>query len=152
VLKGKGFKFRLERVQRVREHAEREARERLAESIRHRARGEAQLLAARERVARARAARASAGSGAPAAAGELVALDAWLERTRLAAAELERSVADARAEEERRRADAARALQERKALERLRERKLAEHAASEARREAAVLDELGLLRRVGEAA
>lgn len=148
---GERFKFRLERVRAVREHAEREAREELAESIRQRLRGEALLAQARQLVASARASRATAGSGTYAAASELVALQAWLERVEFAAAEAQGELERARRAEEQRKARAIRALQERKALDRLRERRLEQHLRTLRRREALLLDELAR-RRGGEAA
>jgi flagellar protein FliJ len=136
------FSFRLERVRALRERAEDHAKEEYATSLAHRLEGESLLRAAAETRDRARA---DARTGAAGLSGmDLIASQAWLERLELArqAAELE---LDRRgAEVDARHVALVNAARERHALERLAERRRAEHALEAARREGAELDELAL--------
>jgi flagellar protein FliJ len=132
------FSFRLERVRALRERAEDQAKEDYAASLAHRLEGEALLRAAAATRDRARSdARAGGGTGM-----DLLASQAWLERLELArqAAELELDRRDA--EVEARHLALVNAARERHALERLSEKRRAEHAVETNRREAYELDEL----------
>ncbi|MBX5469469.1 MAG: flagellar export protein FliJ [Thermoleophilaceae bacterium] len=137
------FKFSLERVRALRERTEELAREQLAASLSHRSQGEARLRAASATVERARRRRREL-AGAAVTAGELVARQMYLERTErereAAALDLDRRDAEVQA---RRRALAS-AARERQVLERLEERRRADHELRVARRECAALDEMAL--------
>jgi flagellar protein FliJ len=135
------FTFRLERVRALRERAEDQAKEEYAASLAHRLDGAAMLRAAAAERDRARAgARPDADMALSGA--DLMAAQAWLdrlERAREAAAlELDRREAEVEA----RHTALVHAARERHALERLRERRQADHALESARRENLELDEL----------
>jgi flagellar protein FliJ len=137
------FQFRLERVRELREHAEDQAREELASSLSVRMKGEAMLRAAAEDLGAAHDARRRS-STADLSGAELIALQAYLERSERqresAALELDRRQAEVDA---RRQALAVRA-QERQVLERLKDRRRADHKREMERREGALLDEMAL--------
>jgi flagellar protein FliJ len=137
------FQFRLERVRELREHAEDQAREELASSMAVRLKGEAMLRAAAEDVDAAQDARRR-GADADLSGAELLAMQAYLERTERqresAALELDRREAEVDA---RRQALAVRS-QERQVLERLKDRQRADHKREMERREGALLDEMAL--------
>jgi flagellar protein FliJ len=143
VVSSPSFSFRLERVRALRERAEDMAKEEYAASLAHRLEGASMLRSAAELRDKARreAARPDAGvlSGT-----DLLATQAWLDR-------LERSREAAELELDRREAEVdarhvalVNAARERHALERLAERRRADHALESARREAAEIDELAL--------
>jgi flagellar protein FliJ len=139
------FTFRLERVRALRERAEDEAKEEYAASIAHRLEGIALLRAAAEHRDAARRSAAGLPVDAGALSGtDLLASRAWLdrlERAREAAAlELDRREAEVDA----RHTALVHAARERHALERLHERRRADHALEAGRRESAELDELAL--------
>jgi flagellar FliJ protein len=146
------FQFRLERVRALRERAEDQAREELASSLAIRMRGEAMLRAATESMGAAQNARRSV-STADLSGAELLALQAYLERTERqresAALELDRRDAEVDA----RRATLTERSQERQVLERLKNRRREDHRQETQRREGALLDEMALAahRRMGMA-
>jgi flagellar protein FliJ len=134
------FSFRLERVRALRERAEDHAKEEYATSLAHRLEGESLLRAAADTRDRARAEARAGGAGLSGI--DLLTSQAWLERLELArqAAELE---LDRRgAEVEARHVALVNAARERHALERLSDKRRAEHALETNRREAYELDEL----------
>lgn len=134
------FSFRLERVRALRERAEDHAKEEYAASLAHRTEGESLLRAAAETRDRARA---EARAGAAGLSGtDLLASQAWLERLERAreTAELELDRRDA--EVDARHTALVQAARERHALERLAEKRRAEHALEMSRRESYELDEL----------
>ena len=137
------FHFRLERVRALRESAEEQAREELASSLAVRMRGEAMLRAAADDVDDAHRVRRESSTTALSGA-ELAAMQAYLERTERAresaALELDRREAEVDA----RRAALTSRSQERQVLERLKERRAAEHAAEATRREGVLLDEVAI--------
>ena len=137
------FKFRLERVRALRERAEDQAREELASSLAVQMRGEAILRAASENVSKAHETRRQS-STADLSGAELIALQAYMDRTERmresAALELDRREAEVDA---RRTALTVRS-QERQVLERLKERRSADHSREMERREGALLDEMAL--------
>ena len=137
------FQFRLERVRALRERAEDSAKEDLAASLSHRLKGEALLRAAADRLDGARSAHRDA-AGAPVSGAQLLAAQSYLERAeraRIAAAEdLHRREADV----EVRRSALLQAARERQVLERLKERRRADHAVEAGRIEGAALDEMAL--------
>ena len=135
------FTFRLERVRSLRERAEDHAKEEYASSLAHRMEGVAMLRAAAEHRDEARAAvRPSA--DAALSGTDFLASQAWLERVERArqAAELELDRRDA--EVDARHIALVPAARERHALERLHDKRKAEHAVEANRREAYELDEL----------
>ncbi|MEX2196715.1 MAG: flagellar export protein FliJ [Thermoleophilaceae bacterium] len=135
------FQFRLERVRALRERAEDSAKEELAASLSYRLKGEAMLRAAADRMSGAQDACRS-DEGRTATGEQLMALQSYLEsteRARIAAAEdLTRREADV----EDRRGKLIAAARERQALERLKERRRADHRLEESRSENAALDEM----------
>src|SRR3954452_19385436 len=135
------FTFRLERVRSLRERAEDQAKEEYAASLAHRTEGVALLRAAAEHRDDARAAMRPAGDAALSGM-DFRASQAWLDRLELArqAAELELDRRDA--EVEARQVALVNAARERHALERLSQKRRAEHALETNRREAYELDEL----------
>jgi flagellar export protein FliJ len=137
------FTFRLERVRSLRERAEEQAREELARGLGVRLRSEALLSQAAASVAAARhASMDTALRGA--SARDLIAAQAFIERTELdrqaAALDLDRQDAEV----ESRRTALALAARDREVIERLERRKRAEHAAECAWREQVELDEIAL--------
>ena len=145
------FKFGLERVRELREHTEAQAKEQLASSLNQRVRGAAMLAAASEELAQAaQSGRPQEGGQQPAA--DLLAHERWMQALRrdqeAAALSLDRLDAEVDA----RRSALGDASREREVLERLKQRRQAEHKAELARRETATLDELALsmhVRRAG---
>jgi len=137
------FQFRLERVRALRERAEEQAQEELASSLSVRIKGEAMLRAAAEDVDGAQHARRQS-SVSDLSGSELIALQAYLERAERAresaALELDRRQAEVDA----RRAALATRSQERQVLERLKERRHADHNREHDRREGLLLDEMAL--------
>jgi flagellar protein FliJ len=137
------FQFPLERVRALRERAEDSAKEDLAASLSHRLKGEAMLRAASKLLDGARDAHRVTAGGSVSGA-QLIAVQTYLERAeraRVAAAEdLDRREADVSA----RREALVEAARERQALERLKARRSADHAAEAGRMESAALDEMAI--------
>jgi flagellar FliJ protein len=137
------FQFRLERVRELREHAEDQAREELASSLAVRMKGEAMLRAAADNLSGAHQAHRQSSitelSGA-----DLIALQAYQERAERAresaALELDRREAEVDA----RRSALTTKSQERQVLERLKERRAADHQREMDRVEGVQLDEMAL--------
>ena len=146
------FRFRLERVRELREHAEDQAREALASSLGAQLRGEAMLRAAAEQVDAAKAARRDGAlAGLPMAAADLMAQQLWSERLERQRADAELAVERASAEVDARRTALTEASRRREALERLKERQRQEHRAQMERIEGAFLDEIALTSYVRQA-
>jgi len=137
------FNFRLERVRALRERFEDQAREELAESLSVRLKGEAMLRAASDTYAQAQQKRRHA-TGVELTGQDLVASQAYVERaSRLRhAAELELDRREA--EVDARRTALVAASRERQVLERLKERRLADHRRESERTEAGLLDEMAI--------
>ena len=135
------FKFRLERVRALRERAEQRASEELATSVAHQRRGEQALQAAAERVAQARDGRRAV---AHASGADLLAMQAYIERTQRAAQAAELDLGRREAEVDARRDALVHAAREHRALTRLEQRRREEHALQAARIEGAAMDELAL--------
>jgi flagellar protein FliJ len=144
------FAFSLERVREVRAHEEDLAREAFAASLSLRARGAALLADAQERAAAAREDAIS--DTTPRSGADLIATQAWLERTQRsqeqAALELDRREAELEA----RRVALASAGQRRQVLDKLKERQAEKHRLETNRREASILDEVALAGHVRRAA
>jgi flagellar protein FliJ len=135
------FTFRLERIRSLRERAEDRAKEEYAASLAHRMDGVAMLRAAAEHRDHARAATRPPVDAALSGT-DFLASQAWLERLERArqAAELELDRRDA--EVDARHVALVIAARERHALERLADKRRAEHTLESSRREAYELDEL----------
>jgi flagellar FliJ protein len=140
---GKTFTFGLERVRELREHAESRAKEELAASLHQRLKGAAMLAAASERLSEA----AEAGrpqEGATQSAADFLAQERWLKALQREHEDASLSLDRLEAEVDARRGALGDASREREVLERLKQRKAAQHRAELARREGAELDELAM--------
>jgi flagellar FliJ protein len=136
------FKFGLERVREIRAHDEDRAKEAFAASLAQRVQGAAMLAAADERMDDAVQAQRL---GAPTrSANDFVAAQAWMERVERSREDAARELARHDSELASRRASLAEASRRRQALDRLKERRQAEHALAASRAEAIVLDEIAL--------
>jgi flagellar protein FliJ len=137
------FQFRLERVRALREREEEQAQEELANSLAIQLKGEAMLRAAAQDMDHAQEARRRS-STTDLSGADLLALQAYMERTELqresAALELDRREAEVDA----RRAALTQRSQKRQVLERLKERRAEDHRLESERRESGVLDEMAL--------
>lgn len=139
------FRFGLERVREVRVHDERTAQEVLAQSLNARLREQAALEAAESTLhAARRTATVPADPGMPLTGSALLAGHAWVQR-------LERRLEQALhkstlAEEQvgRDRASVLEAARRREALDKLKDRRHAEHRLAAGRAESARLDEMAL--------
>ncbi len=140
---GPSFRFRLERVRALRERAEDEAKEAFAGAMMDRVRSEQEMDDAAQRVAQAREAQLDA-TAAPMSATELMARQAYLERSERAhqASQDDLNRRDQVLEE--RREELTEAARDRQALERLKENRRIEFVREQARIEAADLDEIAL--------
>jgi flagellar FliJ protein len=118
---GTSFRFRLERIRALRERREDVAKEELAGAMVAHRLCEEQEQAAADRIARAQTEQRN-GSSAPATADELMARQAYLERSEQAHL----------------------ATMERQALERLKESRRVDHEREVARREGLLLDEMAI--------
>jgi flagellar protein FliJ len=145
-MKSPRFKFGLERVREIREHDEDRAKEAFAASLAQRAKGAAMLAAATEQLGHAHDTQRG---GAPErSAHDLVAMQTWLEQVERSRVEAEQRLQHHDAELVGKRRELAEASQKRQALERLKERRKAEHTLAAARAESAFLDEVALSQHV----
>jgi flagellar FliJ protein len=135
------FKFRLERVRALRERAEQRASEEFANSVAHHERGADALRAAAERVAMARQDRRAT---AEATGADLLAMQAYIERTQRAQQAAALDLGRREAEVHARRDALVHAAREHRALTRLEQRRRDEHAQQAARIDSAVMDEVAL--------
>jgi flagellar FliJ protein len=138
------FKFRLERVRALRESVEDQAKEQLAASLSVRVKGEAMLEAASESFAQAKATRRGA-TEAAASGDQLVAAQAYLERTEQERLAAELELGRREAEVDQRRIALQSAARERQVLERLKDRRKADHIRELDRREGVLLDEMAIV-------
>lgn len=140
---GPSFRFRLERVRALRERAEDEAKEAFAGAMIERVRSEQEMDDAAKRVTQAREAQLDA-TAAPISATDLMARQAYLERSERAhqASRDDLNRRDQVVEE--RREELTEAARDRQALERLKENRRIEFVREQARIEAADLDEIAL--------
>ena len=137
------FTFRLERVRTLRERAEERARESLSAELRNRAEGEALLRAASDAVGAARE-HGRAVPGGRASVNDFMTAQNFLETTERRRAEAEIELARRDAEVAVKREHLAVAARDRQAIDKLKERRKAEHDAEWARRSQNTLDELAL--------
>ena len=138
------FTFRLERVRTLRERAEERAREALSAELRVRAEGEALLRQATDAVGSARDAGRYAVTGGRVSAVDLMGAQNFLEKTERTRVEAELELARREAEVDVKRQLLAAAARDRQAIDKLKERRKAEHDAEWARRSQNTLDELAL--------
>jgi len=140
------FRFRLERVRDIRRQRERGAQEGLAAALGRQAGEEAALgqVDATIEDARERFRGVAAGAGDLHSATELAASHAYLERLAGRRAVAVRDLNLSRDEVGERRRELEAAARERQALDRLRDRRRAEHVRELARGESAQLDELAI--------
>ncbi len=146
------FNFRLERVRALRESFEDQAREDLAASLSVRLKGEAMLLAASESFDEAQDTRRQT-AALEMTGQDLLATQAYIERTSRARMAAELELGRREAEVDARRTALLAAARERQVLERLKERRKADHRAESERVEGALLDEMAISshRRAGAA-
>jgi flagellar FliJ protein len=139
------FTFRLERVRTLRERAEEQAREALTQEIRHRDEGQSLLDDARANVRAAKAMNRDAmASGGMTSAVNLRAIQNYVERTEQLQSSAALELARREAEVAVKRGHLASAARDRQAIDKLKERQLADHTAEWARRSQNTLDELAL--------
>jgi flagellar FliJ protein len=138
------FNFRLERVRALRESFEDQAKEELAASLSTRLKGEAMLRAASESFTHAQARRRES-AVLEVSGQDLLAAQAYVERTARArqAAELELDRRDA--EVDARRTALVAAARDRQVLERLKERRKADHRRESDRVDGVLLDEMAIV-------
>jgi flagellar FliJ protein len=140
---GPSFRFRLERVRALRERAEDEAKEAFAGAMLERLRSEQEMEDAAKRVAEAREAQLEA-TATPVSATELMARQAYLERSERAHQASKEDLNRRDQTLEQRREELTEAARERQALERLKENRRIEFQREQERIEAAHLDEIAL--------
>lgn len=139
------FKFGLERVRDVRVHDERAAQEVLAASLMNRSAQQAALAAAESSLVAARATGVQpVVPGTPLTGAGLIAGQAWVQRLERRREQAARASDQAEAQVSGDRAKVLEAARRREALDRLRERRRAEHALAAGRAESARLDEIAL--------
>jgi flagellar protein FliJ len=142
-MKGSPFRFRLERIRELRERKEDEAKRALAEAITEHFRAEEEVRAAERRIASARAAQLQAVESARSGL-DLVAQQAYLERTETARRSSLHALDRRELELNDRRDELSEAARDRQALERLKERRRAEYQREAARIESLFLDEIAI--------
>ena len=140
---GPSFRFRLERVRALRERAEDEAKEAFAGAMLDRRRSEQEMEDAARRVAEAREAQLDA-TAVPVSATDLVARQAYLERSERAHEASKEDLSRREQMAEQRREELTEAARDRQALERLEANRRAEFIRQQAAAEAMVLDEIAL--------
>jgi flagellar FliJ protein len=142
----KPFKFRLERVHDIRRQAERGAQEELAGALGRQATEERSLgqVDATIEAARERFRDVASGTGEARSGDDLAATNAYLERLAGHRAVAVRDLNLSLGEVDRKRSSLELAARERQALDRLRDRRRAEHDREMARAEGAHNDELAL--------
>jgi flagellar FliJ protein len=138
------FSFRLEPVRTLRQRAEEREREALSADLRIRAEGEALLRQATDAVSDARAAGLDAVTAGRVSAVKLMSTQAFLERTERLRVEAARELARREAGVAIRRETLAAAARDRQSIDKLKDRRKAEHEAEWARRSQNTLDELAL--------
>ena len=137
------FTFPLERVRTLRERAEERAREALSAELRNQAEGEALLQAASDAVGAARD-HGRAVPGGRVSVVDFMTAQNFLETTERRRAEASIELSRREAEVGVKRQELAVAARDRQAIDKLKERRKAEHDAEWARRSQNTLDELAL--------
>ncbi len=141
---GSPFRFRLERVRELRERKEDEAKRALAEAMAEHFRAEERLRDAERQIEGARAAQLDA-TGGPRSGDDLVARQAYLERTESDREASRQVVTRSEARVETQREELTQAARDRQALERLKQRREAEYVREAARVESQLLDEIAII-------
>ena len=141
---GSPFRFRLERVRELRERKEDEAKRALAEAMADHFLAEERLRDAELQIEDARAAQLDA-TAEPRSGGDLVAHQAYLERTESAREVSREVVTRSEARVENQREELTQAARDRQALERLKQRREAEFVREAARAESNLLDEIAII-------
>jgi flagellar FliJ protein len=142
-MSGSSFRFRLERVRALRERHEDAAKHALAGAMAQHQRCEEEVYAAADRVAQAREAQLVAAVG-PSSGLDLLARQAYLERTERAHQATRHDLGRHELELAQRHQALIQAARDRQALERLKERRRAEHERETARLEGLALDEIAI--------
>ncbi|HWD76863.1 MAG TPA: flagellar export protein FliJ [Solirubrobacteraceae bacterium] len=140
---GPSFKFRLERVRALRERHEDSAKQAFAGAMMHCVQGEHAVQEAADRVAQARQAQLQA-TTAPVSATELLARQAYLERSESAHRATQEDLHRREQTLVQRRRELTEAARDRQALERLKEQRRNDHDREQARVETMTLDEIAL--------
>ncbi len=140
---GPSFRFRLERVRALRERAEDQAKEAFAGAMFDRLRSEREMEEAARRVVEARDAQLDA-TAAPISATELMARQAYLERSERAHEASKEDLSRREHTVEERREELTEAARDRQALERLKEHRRTEFLRERDRVDALALDEIAL--------
>jgi len=140
---GPSFRFRLERVRALRERSEDAAKEAVAAAMMARLRSEQEVQAASARIAAARGAQLDATS-APTSAADLIARQAYLERTERAHRATQVDLGRYELVLDQRRQELTEAARKRQALERLKEHRRADHDREQLRLEGIELDEIAI--------
>jgi flagellar FliJ protein len=140
---GPSFTFRLERVRALRERHEDAAKQAFAGAAVECARSEREVQEAAQHVAAARAAQLDA-AGAPTTALELMARQAYLERSEHAHRATQEDLHRREQTLVQRRRELTEAARDRQALERLKEQRRNDHIREQARVETLTLDEIAL--------
>ena len=142
-MSGQTFRFRLERVRELREHREELAKQALALSLQDHFRAEEAHREAEQRIADARAAQLDAAMYSGDVT-DLLAHQAYLERAETVRQATGHDLQCRASELADRRAALRLAARDRQALERLKERRRAEHLSEVARLEGLELDEIAI--------
>jgi len=140
---GPSFTFRLERVRALRERHEDAAKQAFAGAMIDCVKGEQQVQEAADRIAQAREAQLDA-AAAPVSATELMARQAYLERSERAHRATQEDLHRREQALVQRRRELTEAARDRQALERLKDRRRHDHEREQARIEAEALDEIAL--------
>jgi len=143
-MRGHSFRFRLERVRELRERREDVAKQELAIALADHFRAEEQLRVAEQRMVDARAAQLDAALSSSNVY-DLLAHQAYLERTESAKRATRYDLECREVELADRRDSLRQAARDRQALERLKDRRRAEHQREEARMEGLELDEIAII-------
>ncbi len=141
---GSPFRFRLERVRELRERKEDEAKRALAEAMADHFRAEERLREAERQIETARAAQLDA-THTHRSGVDLVAHQAYLERTESAREASRQVVTRSEQRVETQREELTEAARDRQALERLKARREAEFVREAARVESNMLDEIAII-------
>ena len=142
-MSGPSFRFSLERVRALRERTEDAAKEALAGAMQDRQRSERDVQDAAEAVLRAHRAQLDA-SARPMNAHDLIARQAYLERSELAHRASQETLGQTERQVDARRTELTEAARDRQALDRLKEHRRSDHERELARQENLELDEIAL--------
>ena len=142
-MSGSTFRFSLERIRALRERTEDEAKEALAGAMQDQLRSERGVREAAKAMQRAHEAQRDV-VAAPVGVQELMARQAYLERSEQAQVASQEMLDRSAAKVARRREVLTEAARDRQALERLKEHRRADHEREAARQETIALDEIAL--------